>query len=145
MLYRMSKEDQKEELENFINDHPFETCKRFRERLLIQIEDLNGIRSIHAMKSWNETAVKNFHKALDLKGFEFKKNEKDKMKNTFFMTQINDRNKILNNGGEMKPTSLNFEEKREFFSILNSFESSSRTEKCSSRTLPSFETFDLKD
>lgn len=97
------------------------------------------------MKSWNETAVKNFHKALDLKGFEFKKNEKDKMKNTFFMTQINDRNKILNNGGEMKPTSLNFEEKREFFSILNSFESSSRTEKCSSRTLPSFETFDLKD
>ncbi len=86
MLYRMSKEDQKEELENFINDHPFETCKRFRERLLIQIEDLNGIRSIHAMKSWNETAVKNFHKALDLKGFEFKKNEKDKMKNTFFMT-----------------------------------------------------------
>lgn len=45
----------------------------------------------------------------------------------------------------MKPTSLNFEEKREFFNILNSFESSSRTEKCSSRTLPSFETFDLKD
>lgn len=49
------------------------------------------------------------------------------MRNGYLMTELNDRNKILANGGENKPTTLNFEEKKDFFSILNSFECSSRT------------------
>lgn len=40
---------------------------------------------------------------------------------------------------------ITFEDKKEFFTVLNSFESSSRTERCTSRTLPPVETFDLKD
>ena len=57
------------------------------------------IRDVHASKAWNETASKNFYKALDLKGFQFKKNEKEKMKAQYFITELNERNKILANGG----------------------------------------------
>jgi hypothetical protein len=50
----------------------------------------------------------------------------------------------LANGGDIKPTTLSFEDKKDFFSIYNSFECSSKMEKCTSRILPPFETFDLK-
>jgi histone deacetylase complex regulatory component SIN3 len=35
----------------------------------MQIIELKGIKEIHANKCWSEVAVKNFFKALDLKGF----------------------------------------------------------------------------
>jgi histone deacetylase complex regulatory component SIN3 len=50
---------------------------------------LQSIRDIHAIKAWNDVAVKNFYKALDLKGFEFKKNEKERMKNQYFLAELN--------------------------------------------------------
>ena len=40
---------------------------------------------MHAFKTWSEVAAKNFYKALDLKSFQFKKNEKQKMKAQFFI------------------------------------------------------------
>lgn len=47
---------------------------------------MESIKSIHAIRAWYEVALKNFSKALDLKGFEFKKNEKEKMKSTYFVS-----------------------------------------------------------
>lgn len=38
-----------------------------------------------------------------------------------------------------------FEDKKQFFTVLNSFESSSRTERCNSRKVPPVECYDLKD
>ena len=35
---------------------------------------MKSIKTIHALKAWEDVAHKNFNKALDLKGFEFKKN-----------------------------------------------------------------------
>ncbi len=67
------------------------------------------------------------------------------MKGTFFISELQERSKILENGGECKNMMITFEDKKEFFTVLNSFESSSRTERCTSRTLPSVESFDLKD
>lgn len=67
------------------------------------------------------------------------------MKSTFFVSELQERNKILENGGEYKNMMITFEDKKDFFTILNSFESSSRTEKCTSRVLPNVESFDLKD
>lgn len=67
------------------------------------------------------------------------------MKGTFFISELQERNKILENGGEYKNMMITFEDKKDFFTILNSFESSSRTERCTSRVLPSAESFDLKD
>lgn len=49
---------------------------------------MESIKSIHAIRAWYEVAYKNFSKALDLKGFEFKKNEKEKMKSTYFITEL---------------------------------------------------------
>lgn len=46
----------------------------FKERVLMQVNELKNIKEIHAIKNWSEVAMKNFFKALDLKGFEFKKN-----------------------------------------------------------------------
>lgn len=43
------------------------------------------------------------------------------MKNQYFITELNERNKILGNGGDVKATTLSFEDKKDFFSILNSF------------------------
>ena len=67
------------------------------------------------------------------------------MKGTFFISELQERNKILENGGEYKNMMITFEDKKDFFTILNSFESSSRTEKCTSRVLPNVESFELKD
>jgi histone deacetylase complex regulatory component SIN3 len=38
------------------------------------VNELKNIKEVHANKNWNEVATKNFFKALDLKGFEYKKN-----------------------------------------------------------------------
>lgn len=53
-------------------------------------------------------AVKNFFKALDLKGFEFKKNEKERMKSTFFISELQERNKLMEKGGECKNMMIAF-------------------------------------
>ena len=66
------------------------------------------------------------------------------MKGTFFISELQERNKILENGGEYKNMMITFEDKKDFFTILNSFESSSRREKCTSRVLPGVESFVLK-
>lgn len=50
----------------------------------------------------------------------------------------------MDNSGQNK-NGIIFEEKKQFFTVLNSFESSSRTEKCLTRKLPQIETFDLQD
>ena len=60
----------------------------FKERIEFQVIELKNIKEVHAIKNWSEVANKNFFKALDLKGFEFKKNEKDKMKATFFISEL---------------------------------------------------------
>ena len=86
IIYKNSHRDQKEELEWFLKTANLETCKIFKERVETQINELKTIKEVHAIKSWSEVANKNFFKALDLKGFEFKKNEKEKMKSTFFLT-----------------------------------------------------------
>ena len=44
-------------------------------------------------------ANKNFFKALDLKGFEFKKNEKEKMKASFFISELQERQKLMETDG----------------------------------------------
>ena len=76
-----------------------ETCKIFKERIAAQIAELKTIKEVHAIKNWSEVANKNFFKALDLKGFEFKKNEKEKMKATFFIQELQDRGKLMEMGG----------------------------------------------
>lgn len=53
-------------------------------------------------------ATKNYSKALDLKGFEFKKNEKEKMKGASFIQELNERAKLLENGGGFKLTLIPF-------------------------------------
>jgi histone deacetylase complex regulatory component SIN3 len=65
------------------------------EKTALQLHDLKTIKEIHANKSWNEVALKNFYKALDLKGFEYKKNEKERMKGTYFITELAERTKML--------------------------------------------------
>lgn len=83
---------------------------------------MEKIKSIHAIRAWYEVALKNFSKALDLKGFEFKKNEKEKMKSTYFMTELHERASSLLNGGEAKGyLAIPFEDRKNFFEILNSF------------------------
>jgi hypothetical protein len=57
------------------------------------------------------------------------------MRGNFFISELQERSKVLENGGENKNT-ISFEDKKEFFIVLNSFESSSRTERCNTRTLP---------
>ena len=74
MLYKNSHKDQKEELEWLLRTADIETCKVFKERVQFQVNELKNIKEIHAIKNWSEVANKNFFKALDLKGFEFKKN-----------------------------------------------------------------------
>jgi histone deacetylase complex regulatory component SIN3 len=74
---------------------------------------MKSIKTIHALKAWEDVANKNFNKALDLKGFEFKKNEKEKMKNTYFISELNERHAILLNGGIAKTASIiPFEDKK---------------------------------
>ena len=125
MIYKNCHREQREGLEWFLKSNPVETCKLFKERIAAQIAELEGIKEIHAIKAWNEVAAKNYFKALDL-GFEFKKNEKDHMKANFFLAELQERVRTLDNGGENK-TLLSFEDKKDFFGIFNSFESSSRT------------------
>jgi hypothetical protein len=122
-----------------------ETCLFFRDKISQQISDLRNIKNVHANKSWSEVAAKNFYKAMDLKGFEFKKNEKEKMKAASFVAELQERNRLLENGGEPKNAALTFEDRKEFFTVLNSFETSSRTERCQTRQLPLLPAFDLRD
>jgi hypothetical protein len=35
---------------------------------------MESIKAIHALRAWEDVANRNYSKALDLKGFEFKKN-----------------------------------------------------------------------
>lgn len=74
LIYKHSKDEQKEEFEWHLNNHPLETSLFFRERLANEIREMASIRQNQAIKNWNEIGTKNFYKALDLKGFEFKKN-----------------------------------------------------------------------
>lgn len=46
----------------------------FKNKLDTELVELKNVRDVHAIKAWNEIANKNYFKALDLKGFEFKKN-----------------------------------------------------------------------
>jgi histone deacetylase complex regulatory component SIN3 len=99
MLYKNCHRDQKEELEWYLKTIDLETCKLFKERVQAQVNELKNIKEVHAIKNWSEVANKNFFKALDLKGFEFKKNEKEKMKAAFFLSELQDRHKLMDNGG----------------------------------------------
>lgn len=69
MIYKNTHRDQKEELEWFLKTANLETCKVFKERVELQVNELKNIKEIHAIKNWSEVANKNFFKALDLKGF----------------------------------------------------------------------------
>ncbi len=85
------------------------------------ILELNRIKEIYALKSWEDIAEKHSTKALDLKGFEFKKNEKERMKDKAFIQELVDRSKKLEEGSINKAQITCFDEERNFFEILNSF------------------------
>ena len=99
IIYKNSHRDQKEELQWFLKTANLETCKVFKERVETQINELKTIKEVHAIKNWSQVANKNFFKALDLKGFQFKKNEKEKMKATFFLSELQERHKLMEMGG----------------------------------------------
>lgn len=66
------------------------------------------------------------------------------MKSNIFLNELNLRLRYLECRGEIKNQDTPFEDKKEFFSIFNSFESSSRKEKCMKRILPKSANFDIK-
>ena len=47
------------------------------------------IKDIHALKNWTDVANKNFAKSLDLKSYEFKKGEKEKLRGPAFIQELN--------------------------------------------------------
>jgi histone deacetylase complex regulatory component SIN3 len=53
-----------------------ETCLVVRQRMVEQLTALRNIREVHGMRLWHDVAEKNFHKSLDRKCFEMKKNER---------------------------------------------------------------------
>jgi histone deacetylase complex regulatory component SIN3 len=57
------------------------------------------MRSIHGLRTWTEVANKNFQKALDFKGHEFKRTEKMKMKAAVFLDELKVRINYLNSRG----------------------------------------------
>lgn len=57
------------------------------------------MRSIHGLRNWTEIANKNFHKALDFKGHEFKRTEKLKMKAGVFLDELKVRINYLKSKG----------------------------------------------
>ena len=67
-----------------------------------------------------------------------------KCKGTVFIDEIRAKSSYLESRGRKKAFINPFEERKDFFSILNSFENISRREKCVSRNLPNPETFDIK-
>ena len=102
LIYKNCTKEQKEEIEWHLKTNQSETLKILKDRIHFQIKEMESIKSIHAIRTWYEVASKNFSKALDLKGFEFKKNEKEKMKSTYFITELHERANNLQNGGEAK-------------------------------------------
>ena len=60
---------------------------------------MTDMRSIHGLRTWTEVANKNFQKALDFKGHEFKRTEKMKMKAAVFLDELKVRINYLNSRG----------------------------------------------
>jgi len=53
IIYKNCKDEQKEEIENFIRDYPKDTCRTFLEKIDNEIAELKAIKEIHAIKTWN--------------------------------------------------------------------------------------------
>jgi len=70
------------------------------------------MRNIHGLRTWTEVANKNFHKALDFKGHEFKRTEKLKMKAGVFLDELKIRTNYLKSKGENKSYDTPFEDKK---------------------------------
>jgi histone deacetylase complex regulatory component SIN3 len=70
------------------------------------------MRSIHGLRTWTEVANKNFQKALDFKGHEFKRTEKVKMKSGVFLEELKLRINYLNSRGENKSYDTPFEDRK---------------------------------
>lgn len=51
----------------------YDTLLIFLGRMKAQNEELNEMRSIHGLRTWTDVANKNFQKAFDFKGHEFKR------------------------------------------------------------------------
>lgn len=51
----------------------YDTLIVFESRMKSQYAELMEMRSIHGLRTWTEVANKNFQKALDFKGHEFKR------------------------------------------------------------------------
>jgi len=99
---------------------------------------------VHGLKTWHETAEKNFAKSLDRKTFELKKNEKDFVRQSYFDTELEERLKQLKN----KDYKVRyFDENLSLWRLLNTFESFSRTERCESLTaeVPQYNTDQAKN
>lgn len=58
------------------------------------------MRSIHGLRTWNDVANKNWKKSLDLKGHEFKRIEKMKMKAGVFLDELKIRVDHLKSRGQ---------------------------------------------
>ena len=67
------------------------------------------------------------------------------MKPAVFLEELKTRVNYLKSKGENTSFDTPFEDKKEFFSILNSFETSSRKESCVSRKLPTPQVYNIKD
>lgn len=69
LIYKNCNKEQKEEFEWHLKTNQYETLKILKDRVHFQIKEMESIKSIHAIRAWSEVALKNFSKALDLKGF----------------------------------------------------------------------------
>lgn len=58
------------------------------------------MRSIHGLRTWYDVANKNWKKSLDLKGHEFKRIEKMKMKAGVFLDELKIRVDHLKSKGQ---------------------------------------------
>lgn len=67
------------------------------------------------------------------------------MKAGVFLDELKTRVNYLKSRGENGSFDTPFEDKKEFFSILNSFEASSRKERCLNRVIPTPKAYDIKN
>lgn len=70
------------------------------------------MRNIHGLRTWQDVANKNWKKSLDLKGHEFKRIEKLKMKAGVFLDELKTRVNYLKSRGENGSFDTPFEEKK---------------------------------
>lgn len=111
-VYRNATKEQKDEFEYHLKKNPYDTCCIFRDRMKTQLNDLREIRTIHGLKNWNEIATKNTLKSLDIKGHEFKRTQKIRMKPNIFLEELKFKVNYLEKRGACRSFETPFQEKK---------------------------------